>query len=46
MTIVQAIETIKHYNEWRRGGDMDQPSAIMIGIAIDTVIKFYSVTQN
>lgn len=37
MTIHQAIEILEHYNKWRKEADVEQPSPVFIGFAIDLV---------
>jgi hypothetical protein len=46
MTLPQAIEILTQYNHWRRGAETAQIEPKIIGIAIDTVIKFYTTNQN
>jgi hypothetical protein len=39
MTIKQAVEILKLYNEWRRGEEIKMPNPAKIGEAIDVAIK-------
>lgn len=36
----ECVRILEEYNQWRRGGDGDQPSPTVIGIAIDRAIEF------
>jgi hypothetical protein len=38
MTKREALEILKHYQHWRRGGDGDMPDPKQIGEAIDVAI--------
>jgi hypothetical protein len=46
MTLPQAIEILSKYNDWRRVAETSQIEPKIIGIAIDTIIKFYTHDQN
>lgn len=37
MNIHEAIEVLENYNRWRKGAEIEQPSPIYIGVAIDLV---------
>lgn len=39
MTLSECIETLQHFNDWRRGAETDQPDTKHIGIAIDIAIE-------
>ena len=43
MTIEEAIEILKHHNEWRRGANLElkMVNPTELGIAIDIVIANY-----
>jgi hypothetical protein len=38
MTISEAIEILKTYNQWRRSVDVPMPNPKQIGLAIDLII--------
>ena len=38
MTTQEALEVLKYYQHWRRGGDGDMPDPKQIGEAIDVAI--------
>ena len=38
MTRQEAITTLKNFNKWRRGEEIEQPNPKMIGIAIDKAV--------
>lgn len=40
MTKKEAIEVLRHHNEWRRGADIQQLNPETIGKAIDYAIKY------
>jgi len=39
MTTNKAVETLKKYNDWRRGAEIEMPHPSEIGLAIEIVIK-------
>jgi hypothetical protein len=39
MTLNKAIETLQHYNRWRRGEEIPIPNPTKIGEAIDVVLE-------
>jgi hypothetical protein len=39
MTLSEAINFVKSYQRWRRGGHGDMPDPETLGIALDMVIK-------
>jgi hypothetical protein len=39
MTKEQVIETLKQFNAWRRGAEIEQPNPELIGKAIDEAIN-------
>jgi hypothetical protein len=39
MTLNKAIETLQHYNRWRRGEEVPMPNPTKIGEAIDVVLE-------
>lgn len=39
MTRQEAITTLKEFQKWRRGGELDQPNHKQIGLAIDKAIQ-------
>jgi hypothetical protein len=39
MTLNKAIETLQHYNRWRRGAEIPMPNPTKIGEAIDVVLE-------
>ena len=40
MKLQSAIQILKRHNEWRRGAEIDQVDPKLIGMAIDTVVKY------
>ena len=38
------IARLKNFNEWRRGGDMDMPSPLVVGLDIDMAISLLEET--
>ena len=39
MTPAETVEILRQFNEWRRGGDGDQPDPKQIGAAIDAACE-------
>lgn len=39
MTTNKAVETLRKYNDWRRGAEIEMPHPSEIGLAIEIVIK-------
>lgn len=39
MTTNKAVETLKKYNDWRRGAEIEMPHPSEIGLAIEIVLK-------
>lgn len=39
----EIIETLKEYNDWRRGADLPQPAPAVIGLAIDNAIHLLEI---
>lgn len=39
MTLNKAIETLQHYNRWRRGAEVPIPNPTKIGEAIDVILE-------
>lgn len=39
MTPTEAATILRQFNEWRRGGDIEQPGPLAVGEAIDAAIK-------
>ena len=53
MTPTETITILRRYNEWRRGGDIEQPGPLAVGEVIDAAIemiermdKIESAAQN
>ena len=52
MNITKAVEILEKYNSWRRwddefenGKSPEMPHPKQIGIALDTVVKYFKVTK-
>lgn len=39
MTTNKAVETLRKYNDWRRGAEIEMPHPSEIGLAIEIVLK-------
>ena len=39
MTPTETAAILRQFNEWRRGGDIEQPGPLAVGEAIDAAIK-------
>ena len=39
MTPAEAATILRQFNEWRRGGDIEQPGPLAVGEAIDATLK-------
>ena len=39
MTLPEAMQALKTYNEWRRGAEIDMLEPRLIGIAIDVILE-------
>ena len=39
MTPTEVAATLRQFNEWRRGGDIEQPGPLAVGEAIDAAIE-------
>ena len=39
MTPAEVAAILRQFNEWRRGGDIDPPGPLAIGLAIDAEIE-------
>ena len=39
MTPTETITILRQFNEWRRGGDIEQPGPLAVGEAIDAAIE-------
>lgn len=39
MTHAEAATILRQFNEWRRGGDIDQPGPLAVGEAIDAAVE-------
>lgn len=46
MKLQSAIQILKRHNEWRRGAEIDQEDPRLIGVAIDTVVKYLEAPQR
>ena len=46
MKIEEAINTLKEFNEWRRGAYITMPDPKEIGIAIDIVVKHHEAMHE
>ena len=40
MTLQEAKQILKAYNEWRRGAEIDMINPTQVGIAIDVILNF------
>jgi len=39
MKLKEAIKILKRHNEWRRGAEIEQTTPVLLGKAIDKIIK-------
>ena len=39
MTPAEVAAILRQFNEWRRGGDIDQPGPLAVGEAIDAAVE-------
>lgn len=41
MTLEEAVEILKRHNKWRRGANIEMDNPTLLGVSIDTVVKFF-----
>jgi hypothetical protein len=46
MNIKQSVETLKYFNKWRRGEEIEMPDPKAVGIAIDVILEFVENELN
>lgn len=46
MKLDKAINTLKEFNQWRRGAYIPMPDPKVIGLAIDIVVKHHEAMQE
>lgn len=46
MTPNEVAAKLQHFNNWRRGGDIDQPGPLEIGEAIDAAIEMIESAEE
>jgi len=46
MTPTEAATILRQFNEWRRGGDIEQPGPLAVGEAIDAAIEIIECSES
>jgi hypothetical protein len=46
MTPTETITVLRQFNEWRRGGDIEQPGPLAVGLAIDAAIEIIESAEE
>ncbi|MDI3489621.1 MAG: hypothetical protein PWP11_898 [Thauera sp.] len=46
MTPTETVTILRQFNEWRRGGDIEQPGPLAVGEAIDAAIEIIESAEE
>jgi hypothetical protein len=46
MTIIEAIQVLKHHNKWRKGADIEMTDPKILSEAIDEIIRHYELYKE